>query len=69
MSITLYTKTGCPYCAAKRREFSDKQVPFIEINVTERPEMIPALLKLTGGERAVPVIVDGERVSITPDGG
>ena len=67
--ITLYTKTGCPYCAAKRKEFTDEQISFVEINVTERPEVIPELLKLTRGERAVPVIVDGDRVSIAPEGG
>lgn len=67
--ITLYTKTGCPYCAAKRREFEDKGVQFTEINVTERPDVIPELLRLTGGERLVPVIVQGQRVSIAPEGG
>jgi glutaredoxin 3 len=67
--ITLYTKTGCPYCAAKREEFVAERIPFVEINVTERPEVIPELLKLTRGERVVPVIVDGDRVSIAPEGG
>jgi glutaredoxin 3 len=66
---TLYVKTGCPYCAAKRKEFQDSKVKFTEINVTERPEVIPELLKLTGGERLVPVIVEGSRVSIAPEGG
>jgi glutaredoxin 3 len=69
MGVVLYTKTGCPYCAAKRKEFSDDRLPFTEVNVTEKPERIPELLKLTGGRRVVPVIVDGDRVSIAPDGG
>ena len=34
--ITLYTKTGCPYCAAKRKQFTDKGISFVEINVTGR---------------------------------
>ena len=67
--ITLYTKTGCPYCAAKRKQFTDKGISFVEINVTERPEVIAALVKLTRGERVVPVIVDGDRVSVAPEGG
>jgi glutaredoxin len=67
--ITLYTKTGCPYCAAKRKEFTDKGISFVEINVTERPEVIPELLKLTRAERVVPVIVEGDRVSVAPEGG
>ena len=66
---TLYVKTGCPYCAAKRREFVGKGVSFAEINVTERPEVIPELLKLTKGRRLVPVIVEGGRISVAPEGG
>jgi glutaredoxin 3 len=69
MATTLYTKTGCPYCAAKRKDLTSRGVPFVEINVTERPEVIPDVLKLTKGERAVPVIVDGANVSIAPEGG
>ncbi len=68
-SITLYVKTGCPYCAAKRREFQEKKLAFSEINVSERPEAIPELLRLTGGERLVPVIVEGNKVSVAPEGG
>ena len=65
----LYVKTGCPYCAAKRREFVTNGVTFTEINVTERPEVIPELLKLTKGKRLVPVIVEGGRISVAPEGG
>ena len=68
-AITLYVKTGCPYCAAKRGEFRKRGVKFTEINVSERPEAIPELLRLTGGERMVPVIVEGDRVTIAPEGG
>ena len=67
--VTLYVKTGCPYCAAKRREFTANGVAFTEVNVSERPEVIPELLKLTKGKRLVPVIVAGSRISVAPDGG
>ncbi|MGH7894946.1 MAG: UXX-star (seleno)protein family 3 [Candidatus Binatia bacterium] len=67
--VTLYVKTGCPYCAAKRREFTERGVSFTEVNVSEHPEVIPELLKLTKGKRLVPVIVEGARISIAPDGG
>jgi glutaredoxin 3 len=67
--VTLYVKTGCPYCAAKRRELSDGGVAFTEVNVSERPEVIPELLKLTKGKRLVPVIVEAARITIAPEGG
>jgi len=68
-AITFYTKTGCPYCEAKRKELTAKKIKFNEINVTERPEAIPELLKLTNGQRMVPVLVEGGNVTIAPDGG
>jgi glutaredoxin 3 len=67
--VTLYVKTGCPYCAAKRQELSSRGVAVNEVNVSERPEVIPELLKLTKGKRLVPVIVEGTRISIAPEGG
>jgi glutaredoxin 3 len=67
--VVLYTKTGCPYCAAKRKDLTERKVVFTEINVFERPEAVPALLELTNGERVVPVVVDGGRVSVAPEGG
>jgi len=67
--VVLYVKTGCPYCAAKRRDLTDRGVTFSEINVSEQPEVIPELLKLTKGKRLVPVIVEGTRISVAPEGG
>ena len=67
--ITFYTKTGCPYCAAKREELTAKKIPFKEINITDHPEVIPELLKLTKGRRKVPVLVDGDKVTVAPEGG
>jgi len=40
-----------------------------EVDVGARPETIPELLKLTRGQRIVPVIVAGGKVEIAPDGG
>ena len=67
--IKLYTKTGCPYCDAKRKEFNDQGVDFEEINIFEVDGAKEELLKITGGKRMVPVIVNGPRVEIAPDGG
>jgi hypothetical protein len=44
-------------------------VPYTEIDVTRNPERIPELLKLTGGRRVVPVIVDGAQIRVAPSGG
>lgn len=69
MATTFYVKSGCPYCQAMREDLDDRGAEYNEINVKETPEIVPELLKLTGGRRIVPVLVDGDRVEIAPDGG
>jgi glutaredoxin 3 len=67
--VLLYTTTGCPYCEAKRRELAARSVAWREVNVSNRPEAVVELLKLTRGRRVVPVVVEGARIEIAPDGG
>lgn len=65
----LYTLAGCPHCDAKRAELAARGVEVREVDVGTRPEVIPELLKLTGGRRVVPVVVEGGRIEIAPAGG
>jgi glutaredoxin 3 len=59
--VTIYTKTGCPYCAAAKKHYTDQGIAYKEINIYDQPEMKEKILGLTGGEAIVPVIVgDGE---------
>jgi glutaredoxin 3 len=67
--VLLYTVTGCPYCDAKRRELTARGAAVREVNVTERPQAIVELMKLTGGRRVVPVVVEGRTIAVAPDGG
>ena len=67
--VLLYTKTGCPYCAAKRAELAARGVAVREIDVSELPEVVAELLKVTRGRRIVPVVVEGGRIEIAPEGG
>jgi glutaredoxin 3 len=65
----LYTRAGCPHCDALRADLDHRGVPFREVDVGARPETVPELLKLTGGRRVVPVLVEAGRIVIAPDGG
>ena len=67
--VLLYTVAGCPHCDAKRAELTARGGVVREVNVAERPDVIPELLKLTRGRRVVPVIVEAGRIEIAPDGG
>jgi glutaredoxin len=67
--VLLYVRTGCSYCEAKRTELAARGVAVREINLSERPQATAELMKLTGGRRIVPVVVDGTRIEVAPDGG
>jgi glutaredoxin len=65
----LYVTAGCPHCAAKRAGLAGRGVAVREVDVGARPEVVPELLKLTRGRRVVPVVVEGGRIEVAPDGG
>lgn len=67
--IVIYTKTGCPYCAAAKKHYTDTGKAFTEINVTENPDKKAKLLELTEGTKIVPVIVEDGQVLLGFGGG
>jgi len=67
--VTIYTKTGCPYCAAAMKHYREEGKAFTEINVTENPDMKQKVLEITGGRRTVPVIVENGAVTVGFGGG
>jgi glutaredoxin len=69
MAITLYSLTRCPFCRAERERLRASGAAFTEIDIGEKPECIPELIKLTRRRRIVPVLVDGTRVEVAPKGG
>ncbi len=67
--VTIYTKVGCPYCAAAKKHLSEQGIAFREIDVNETPGVKDKVLDLTGGQRIVPVIVERGEVKIGFGGG
>jgi glutaredoxin len=67
--VLLYSRAGCPHCDAIRGRLAARGVAVTEIDVGKRKAAIPELLKLTGGRRIVPVVVEDGVVSVAPDGG
>jgi glutaredoxin 3 len=68
-NVKMYTKQGCPYCAAAREHYTGQGIVFDDINVIDNPKAQEELLALSGGERIVPVIVDNGKVIVGWDGG
>jgi glutaredoxin len=69
LPVLLYTKAGCPFSDAKRAELAARRVAVREIDVGARPQALVELLKLTGGRRIVPVVVEAGVIAVAPDGG
>ncbi len=67
--VTIYTKVGCPYCAAAKKHYSEQGIAFQEIDVNETPGAKERLLELTKGQRIVPVILEQSEVKIGFGGG
>ena len=67
--VTIYTKDGCPYCAAAKKHYTEQGIIFEEINIYQTPSAKQKILELTGGEAMVPVIVDKDEIKIGFGGG
>jgi glutaredoxin 3 len=59
--IIIYGTDTCPFCNQARAAYGDRAV---YVNVDEDPEKLKEMLALTGGKRQVPVIVEGDKVSV-----
>ena len=59
-SIKVYSTTTCPWCRKAKDYFKEKNIEFVDINVSEDKEKLQEMINLSG-QRGVPVIiVDGE---------
>jgi glutaredoxin 3 len=64
MSVRIYGKDMCPYTTAAREDYTKRKVPFEYINVLADPEKLKEMMRHSKGQRKVPVIVDGDKVTV-----
>ena len=62
--VTIYTKPGCPYCAAARQDLQQRGTDFTEHNVKADQAALREMLELNGNKRQVPTIVQDGRVTV-----
>jgi glutaredoxin 3 len=67
--VMIYTKTGCPYCAAAMKHYTDQGMAFTEVNVSDQPDMKAKVTELSEGKNIVPVIVEDGKVTVGFGGG
>jgi len=59
--IIIYGTDTCPFCNLAREAYKDRAV---FINVDKDPDKLEEMLKLSGGKRQVPVIVEDNTVRV-----
>ena len=61
--IIIYTKPGCPYCAAAKEDMDGRGVSYTEYDVTTSDSHKEEAIRLAGAPK-VPVIVRGDDVRV-----
>jgi len=70
VTTVIYTKPGCPYCAAAKQDLEARALEYEEIDVYTAPGAREMLSELTGGMNVVPVIVEEDgTVRVAAGGG
>ena len=62
--VTIFGKDSCPYTQAARDDYESRGVPFQYINVKKNAAELERMLVFSHGRREVPVIVEGDTVTI-----
>jgi glutaredoxin len=62
--VLIFGKDGCPYTQSARDHYVAEKVAFEYLNVKKSPADLQRMLEYTKGARRVPVIVDGDSVTI-----
>ncbi|HLU23508.1 MAG TPA: glutaredoxin domain-containing protein [Bacillaceae bacterium] len=47
-TVTVYTTTRCPYCVMLKNFLESQSIPFKEVNVETKPELMQYLVNKTG---------------------
>ena len=62
--VTIFGKDSCPYTQAARDDYQRRGIAFEYINVKKNADELQRMLGYSKGRRDVPVIVEGDRVTI-----
>lgn len=60
----IFGKDTCPYTIAAREDFERRRIAFEYVNVKKSAADLDRMLQYSKGQRRVPVIVEGEKVTI-----
>ncbi|RXF70818.1 glutaredoxin 3 [Hansschlegelia zhihuaiae] len=62
-SVTIYTRSACPYCHMAKDLLEAKSVSFEEIDIGREPDRRCEMIERAGGRMTVPqIFIDGRHV-------
>ncbi len=67
--VTIYTKPGCPFCAAAKQDLEERGITYKELSADDDPKIAQEIMRLSGGEGIVPILVIGDEVKVGFGGG
>ena len=62
--VLIFGKDGCPYTQDALDDAKRRKVAFEYLNVKKNPADLDRMLGYSGGQRRVPVIVEGDKVTV-----
>lgn len=68
MSVTLYWRPACGFCASLRRQLAATDLAVHEIDIWEHPDAAAVVRRFARGHETVPTVVIGEPGSDTAIG-
>jgi len=63
-AVAIYGKSTCPYTNAARKEFAQRGYEVRYLDVKADPAAMGRFLELSGGDRRVPLIEEGGKVTV-----
>lgn len=60
--LELYGTASCPYTAQLRDELMWRKLEFVEFDVEADEEALARMLRISHGDRLVPLLADGDRI-------
>lgn len=67
--VTIYTKPGCPFCAAAKQDLEERGIPYKELSTRNDPKITDEIMRLSGGTGIVPILLIGNEVKVGFGGG
>lgn len=67
--VIIYTKPGCPYCAAAKKDMDERGIEYEEISIENNPTALGEVMRFSDGKGIVPVLIVGEEVKVGFGGG